>query len=62
MSPVSYVDPQRSMAVVVGVTDIRSEILKHRGRLKDSMLVDEPGGPGFLLLLEQASSCTKYRD
>ena len=28
--------------------------MKHRGRLKNSMLADEADNPGFLLLLEQA--------
>ena len=28
--------------------------MKHRGRLKNSMLADEADNPGFMLLLEQA--------
>ena len=28
--------------------------MKHRGRLKNSMLADEADNPGFLLLVEQA--------
>ena len=38
----------------LGERDIRREIMKHRGRLKNSMLADEADNPGFMLLLEQA--------
>ena len=51
---VRYIDPQRDCSVEIGERDIRREIMKHRGRLKNSMLADEADNPGFLLLLEQA--------
>ena len=51
---VRYVDPQRDCSVELGERDIRREIMKHRGRLKNSMLADEADNPGFLLLMEQA--------
>lgn len=51
---VRYVDQQRDMGVVLGERDIRREIMRHRGRLKNSLLADEADNPGFLLLLEQA--------
>ena len=65
-----YVDAPRDCAVEIGETDIRREIMRHRGkykqlflsqnvikhifRWKNSMLADEADNPGFLLLLEQA--------
>ena len=51
---VRYIDPQRDCSVELGERDIRREIMKHRGRLKNSMLADEADNPGFLLLVEQA--------
>merc|ERR1712066_183244 len=51
---VRYVDSQRDVSVELGERDIRREIMKHRGRLKNSMLADEADNPGFMLLLEQA--------
>ena len=51
---VRYVDSQRDCSVELGERDIRREIMKHRGRLKNSMLADEADNPGFMLLLEQA--------
>ena len=54
VSSVGYIDPQRSIGVALGQKDIRKDILKHRGKLKDSMLAEEIDSPGFLLLHEQA--------
>ena len=51
---VRYVDSRRDCSVELGERDIRREIMKHRGRLKNSMLADEADNPGFMLLLEQA--------
>ena len=51
---VRYVDSRRDCSVELGERDIRREIMKHRGRLKNSMLADEADNPGFMLLLEQS--------
>ena len=55
---VKYIDPQRSSAVALGQHDIRKAILKHRGKLENSMLAEEMDSPGFLLLYEQVTIYT----